>query len=145
MLIIRLSRKGKNKEPYFRLIISEKTKDTVGDFLESLGFYDPKKKVLKMNEERIKYWLSKGAQASATVKNLLISKGVMAGKKAKKGGRRKAEDNKSTQGGSTSGGDAKEAEKKEETSPQKQAPKEKKVEEKAGKNEKPAASEEGKK
>jgi hypothetical protein len=76
--------------------------------LESLGFYDPRKKILKIKEERLKYWLSKGAQASATVKNLLITKGVMTGKKAKKGGRRKPEspkeekisDKKSAQGGS---------------------------------------------
>ncbi|MFH1366850.1 MAG: 30S ribosomal protein S16 [Patescibacteria group bacterium] len=138
MLIIRLSRKGKNREPYFRLIISEKTKDTVGDFLESLGFYDPKKKVLKMNEERIKYWLSKGAQASGTVKNLLISKGVMTGKKAKKGGRRKAEEKKNEAA----------SDKKENPpppAPQKQAPKEKTVEEKGGKRENPAAEEESKK
>ena len=146
MLIIRLSRKGKNKEPYFRLIISEKTKDTVGDFLESLGFYDPKKKVLKINEERIKYWLSKGAQASATVKNLLINKGVMTGKKAKKGGRRKA-DEKTTD---------KKPENQPLPAPQKEVPPEKKAEEKvdkkpakggsaSGGEEKPVTAEEGKK
>jgi len=91
MLIIRLSRQGKRKEPYFWLIISEKTKDTVGDYLESLGFYDPRKKVLKLKEERIKYWLSKGAKTSGTVHNLLVNKGLIKGKKVKKGGRRKEE------------------------------------------------------
>ena len=91
MLIIRLSRQGKKNEPYFRLIINEKTKDTVGDYLESLGFYDPRKKVLKINEERIKYWLSKGAQASGTVHNMLVTKGLIKGKKIKKGGNKKQE------------------------------------------------------
>ncbi|MFA5069724.1 MAG: 30S ribosomal protein S16 [Patescibacteria group bacterium] len=91
MLIIRLSRQGKKNEPYFRLIINEKTKDTVGDYLESLGFYDPRKKILKMNEERIKYWLSKGAQASGTVHNILVTRGLISGKKIKKGGNKKEE------------------------------------------------------
>lgn len=89
MLIIRLRRQGKRKEPYFWLIISEKTKDTIGDYLESLGFYDPRKKVLKINEERIKYWLSKGAKTSGTVHNLLVKEGLIKGKKVKKGGRKK--------------------------------------------------------
>lgn len=132
MLIIRLSRQGKRKEPYFWLIISEKTKDTVGDYLESLGFYDPRKKVLKLKEERIKYWLGKGAKTSATVHNLLVKNGLIKGKKAKKGGRKKL-----AQGQSASGGEEKksgeEAKKPEvESAP---APKETKKEEKPAKPE----------
>jgi len=94
MLVIRLSRKGKKKQPVYRIIISEKRKDTQGDYLESLGFYDPRRKEVKLNKERIKYWLSKGAQLSATVNNLFISQGVIEGRKIKKGRLKKKTKNK---------------------------------------------------
>lgn len=73
MLTIRLSRVGKSKEPHYRLIISEKTKDPWGDYLELLGNYNPRTKQANFKAERIKYWLSKGAQTSATVHNLLVT------------------------------------------------------------------------
>lgn len=94
MLIIRLARKGKKKNPIYRIIISEKTKDTQGDYLEALGHYNPATKETKLTEERIKYWLAKGAQLSATVNNLLIQNGLLAGKKIKKGRRLKKKDGK---------------------------------------------------
>lgn len=122
MLEIRLSRIGKKKKPLFRLIISEKTKDTKGDFLELLGFYNPhtKTKLVNLKKERIQYWLSCGAQTSATVHNLLIKNGVIRGKKIKKDKAKKetGEPAQSAQGGS--GGKPKEAEiKKEPTAEQK--------------------------
>lgn len=83
MLIIRLARIGKKKQPVFRLIINEKTKDTRGDYLENLGFYDPRSKQLDLKVERIKYWLSKGAQTSATIHNFLVGHKIVAGGKKK--------------------------------------------------------------
>lgn len=83
MLAIKLSRKGKTKEPTFRLIVCEKTKDPWGSYLENLGFYNPRTKELKLEADRIKYWLSKGAEPSATIWNLLVSKGLLEGKKKK--------------------------------------------------------------
>jgi small subunit ribosomal protein S16 len=81
MLAIRLSRKGKKKQPLYQIIVNEKTKDTQGDYLENLGFYNPKTKELNLKIDRIKYWLSKGAQASDTLWNKFIDKGIVEGKK----------------------------------------------------------------
>ncbi len=86
MLTIRFSRVGKKGYPTYRLIISEKQRDPYGKALEILGSYNPHTKDLKAEGERIKYWISKGAQMSDTVNNLLISKKVIEGKKTKSPG-----------------------------------------------------------
>ncbi len=83
MLMIRLARIGKKKQPYYRLVVSEKARDMYGKALEILGNYNPRTKEAKLDADRIKHWLSKGAQASATVNNLLITKGIIEGKKQK--------------------------------------------------------------
>jgi len=79
MLVIRLSRTGKSAQPSYRLIVSEKSKDPWGKYLEILGHYYPKKeaKLVDLNEERLKYWIGKGAKLSATVNNLLVNQGVI--------------------------------------------------------------------
>lgn len=81
MLTIRLSRTGKRKQPYYRLIVSEKSKDPWGRYLELLGNYNPRSKQANFKKERIEYWLSQGAQTSPTVKNLLINLEIISGKK----------------------------------------------------------------
>ena len=81
MLMIRLARVGKTKEPYFRLLLAEKGRDLYGRSKEILGFYNPRTKAAKLQNERIKYWLSRGAQASPTVHNLLINNKIIEGKK----------------------------------------------------------------
>lgn len=83
MLTIRLSRVGKKNKPMYRLIISEKARDPYGRALEILGSYNPYTKELQAKNERIKYWLSKGAQLSPTVNNLLIEKDIIKGEKTK--------------------------------------------------------------
>lgn len=83
MLTIRLSRIGKKKQPSYRLIISEKSRDPWGKYLELLGNFDPRTKKLDFKIERIKYWLAVGAQTSNTVNNLLIKTGIITGKKKK--------------------------------------------------------------
>ena len=83
MLAIRLSREGKKNKPMYRVIISEKRKDLYGDSLEILGSYNPHTKELKIDAEKTKYWLSKGAGLSDTVNNLLIEKKIIEGKKVK--------------------------------------------------------------
>ena len=67
----------------YRLVISEKTKDPYGRALEILGTYNPFSKEVKVKEDRIKHWLSKGAGMSATVNNLLINNKIIEGKKEK--------------------------------------------------------------
>ena len=83
MLAIRLARVGTKNKPLYRVIISEKHKDLYGHALEILGSYNPHTKELKINSEKTKYWLSKGAGMSATVNNLLLEKKIIEGKKVK--------------------------------------------------------------
>jgi len=85
MLIIRLQRVGKTKHANYRLIVSEKARDTYDKYTELLGTYDPhdKEKGLILKADRIKYWLSVGASTSNTINNLLVKAGVIQGKKKK--------------------------------------------------------------
>ena len=69
--------------PMYRLVISEKGRDTKAKALEILGSYNPASKELKAKNDRIKFWIEKGTQMSETVNNLLIDKGVIAGEKRK--------------------------------------------------------------
>ena len=73
MLKIRLQRIGKRGQAYFRVVVVEHTKKPKGEYLELLGTYNPHEKVLKVKKDRIEYWISKGAQASPTVNNLLVN------------------------------------------------------------------------
>ncbi len=85
MLTIRLQRLGKKKQPTYRLVISEKSRDTQAKSLEILGHYNPTQnpKIIELKAERIKYWLNQGAQCSNTVHNLLVSQGIIEGQKKK--------------------------------------------------------------
>lgn len=85
MLSIRLSRVGKKSYPTYRLIVTERSRDPWGKFLENLGTLDPiaKPKKIAFNVERIKYWMSKGAQPTATVRNMLIDMKAIDGEKVK--------------------------------------------------------------
>lgn len=79
MLSIRLSRVGKKKSPFYRIIVLDNKKDPWGKFIENLGTYNPmtKPKVSELKDERIKYWLSVGAQPSETVHNILVDKKII--------------------------------------------------------------------
>ncbi len=73
MLSIRLSRIGKKKKPFYRVVVIERTRPRDGRFVEIVGTYDPLKKPaeLKLDGDRIKHWLGKGAQPSDTVRSFL--------------------------------------------------------------------------
>ena len=71
--MIRLSRIGKRGQAYFRVVVVEHTKKPKGEYLELLGTYNPHEKVLNVKKDRIDYWVSKGAQPSPTVNNLLVN------------------------------------------------------------------------
>lgn len=73
MLMIRLARIGKKKHPYYRVVVTEKARPRNGRFVEIVGTYDPSKKpaTVTLVEERVQYWLSKGAQPSDTVRSFL--------------------------------------------------------------------------
>jgi len=84
MLMIRLQRVGRKHEPTFRVVLVDSKRSTKsGQALEILGNHDTRKAKNNSNVdgERVKYWISKGAQLSDTVRNLLISKKIIAGKK----------------------------------------------------------------
>ena len=82
MLKIRMQRTGRINQPSYRIVVVEHTASPkAGTFVEKVGTYDPKAKKRELNEERIKYWLSVGAKPSPTVHNMLVSAGVMTGKK----------------------------------------------------------------
>ena len=73
MLAIRLARIGKKKMPSYRIVVIDKRKARNGRFTEIVGTYNPLKEPaeLKINAERVQYWLSKGAQPSDTVRSFL--------------------------------------------------------------------------
>jgi len=82
MLTIRLTRKGKKNQPFFRVVLIDKRRSTKGGrAVEDLGYVDPLKKRKSFKKERIQYWISKGAQTSATIHNLLVSEKIIEGKK----------------------------------------------------------------
>ncbi len=68
--------------PAFRIIVTEHTESPkTGNIVEKLGTYNPKTKERNLNADRIKYWLSVGAKASGTMHNMLITAGIIEGKK----------------------------------------------------------------
>jgi len=81
MLTIKLSKLGKKNKKVFRVIISEKGRDPYGNSLEILGSYNQYHKELQVKKDRINYWISKGAQMTPTVNNLLVGHEIVEGKK----------------------------------------------------------------
>lgn len=82
MLTIRLTRKGRKNQPFFRVVVIDKKRSTKGGrAVEILGFVDPLNKKKSLQKERILYWIKNGAQPSATVHNLLVSEKIIEGKK----------------------------------------------------------------
>ena len=72
MLKIRMARAGARKKPFYHIVVADSRNPRDGSFLEKLGTYDPKLPKdhadrVKLNGERIKHWVSKGAQVSDRV------------------------------------------------------------------------------
>ena len=72
-VVLRFQRIGKPKRAFYRMVAIDLRKRRDGRPIEVLGNYDPFKKSekLKVNQDRLKYWVSKGAQLSVTLRNLL--------------------------------------------------------------------------
>ncbi len=81
MVKIRLARVGRRNDPSFRIVVQDSRKDPFGRKIEVVGFISPRSKEKKLDRARIEYWLKVGAQPSETVHNLLISEGIIKGKK----------------------------------------------------------------
>jgi len=82
MLKIRLQRTGRINDPSFRAVLTDSKNATKsGKFIEILGTYNPKAGEVILKGDRIKYWLSQGAQASGTMHNFLVQNKIVEGKK----------------------------------------------------------------
>lgn len=78
MVKIRLTRLGSHKKPFYRMIVTDSKTRRNGPFIEILGTYDPLKEPsdIKIDMERAKFWLGKGAQPSDTAKRLMQKAGL---------------------------------------------------------------------
>lgn len=71
MIAIRLSRFGRKKAPFYRIVAVDSRKKATGQVLEILGTWNPIKKISEIKNDKVKAWIAKGAQVSATVKKIL--------------------------------------------------------------------------
>src|SRR4030095_3976375 len=76
LLCIRLTRMGAKKKPFYRIVVTEKRSKRDGRVVESVGYYDPchNPADVKIDRERVKYWLEGGAKPSETVRSLINRK-----------------------------------------------------------------------
>ena len=74
MVVIRLSRGGSKKRPFYSILVADQRRSTRGRFIERIGFFNPvaqgKEEKLDLNRERLEHWLGTGAQMSDRVKQL---------------------------------------------------------------------------
>jgi small subunit ribosomal protein S16 len=74
LLAIRLTRVGKKNQPYFRIVVQEKSAPVKGKFIEIIGNWNPRTGELKVDKEKLAAWRAKGAQLSATAAFLIEGK-----------------------------------------------------------------------
>ncbi len=76
---IRLKRVGKKKQPYYRVVVADSRSPRDGRFIEQIGTYDPHTdpSTFKVDADKVKDWISKGAQPTDTVKKLLKYNGIL--------------------------------------------------------------------
>ncbi len=79
MIRIRLKRIGKKRHPYYRVVVADKPARRDGRFIETLGSYDPHSDppVVKLDGEKAKEWIGKGAQPSEAAEKILVRAGVI--------------------------------------------------------------------
>ena len=75
---IRLTRFGRKKKPFYRIIVANNESPRDGKFLDIIGTYDPLKDpvVVKLDTEKLNAWLGKGAEPSVTVRSLIKKHGA---------------------------------------------------------------------
>ena len=77
MVRIRLARGGAKKRPFYSIVVADQRRSTQGRFIERVGFFNPRasgdEERLRIDSERIAYWISRGAQPSSRVDQLLKS------------------------------------------------------------------------
>ena len=75
-VVIRLTRGGQKKKPFYRIVAADKRFCRDGRFLEVVGTWDPVLEKAVVKKEAAENWIKKGAQVSATVKKLFVKQGV---------------------------------------------------------------------
>ncbi len=72
MVVIRLARFGRKKRPFYRIVVTDSRKRRDSGWIESIGYYNPltDPATVKIDEERLNYWLGVGAKMSERVKKL---------------------------------------------------------------------------
>lgn len=80
---IRLRRTGAKKQASYRIVVADSRSPRDGRFIENIGHYNPRTEppTIEVDEERVRYWLSQGAQPSDAVARLLEKKGLFTGRK----------------------------------------------------------------
>lgn len=76
---IRLRRMGAKKAPFYRIVVADSRFPRDGRFIEEIGYYNPLEEppVIKVDDEKVKQWISNGAQPTETVKALLKKAGTI--------------------------------------------------------------------
>ena len=79
MVKIRLRRMGAKKHPFYRLVVADSRSPRDGRFIEHLGYYDPMTEPVqvKIDVDKVKLWLSQGAQPSEAARSLLKREGIL--------------------------------------------------------------------
>ncbi|ASS41095.1 30S ribosomal protein S16 [Eubacterium minutum ATCC 700079] len=79
MVKIRLKRMGAHKKPFYRVVVADSRTPRDGKFIEEIGYFNPmtEPNVIKINDERAKDWLSKGAQPTEVVRDLFKKSGII--------------------------------------------------------------------
>lgn len=72
MTVVRLTRIGRKKRPFYRIVVTDSRKRRDGGWIESIGYYNPmvEPEVLKFDKDRLEYWKSVGAKLSDKVKSI---------------------------------------------------------------------------
>ena len=70
--VVRLTRMGRKKRPFYRIVVTDSRKRRDGGWIESIGYYNPltEPETIKFDEERLNYWTSVGAKLSDRVKRI---------------------------------------------------------------------------
>lgn len=77
MVVIRLARAGAKKRPFYQVVVADSRRNHNGKFIERVGFFNPiargQEEKVRLDSDRIEYWISKGAQPSDRVQFLIKS------------------------------------------------------------------------
>lgn len=75
---IRLARGGAKKRPFYQVVVADERSRRDGKYIENVGTYDPTKNpaIIKLNADKIRAWIDKGAQPTDTVRQIIKNAGI---------------------------------------------------------------------